>query len=101
VVHRLRKASHIFDRVSGVVLVVAGAFIVFYWTLILSSGENALSNNALTIWVEGLQADLTELIGKVPLWLWVPALGIPIALALAYALRDTTPSDRHLEKSTV
>jgi len=103
VVHRLRRASHVFDRISGIVLVIAGAFIVFYWTLVLSSGDNALSNNALTVWVEGLQADVTELIGKAPLWVWVPVLVIPIAVAAAYALRDDAGngSDRPVEDSTV
>jgi cytochrome c biogenesis protein CcdA len=86
-VHRLRRASSVFDKVSGAVLVVAGAFIVFYWTLVLSSGENALSNNPLTVWVEGLQSDLTDLISRVPLWLWVPILVIPVATAAAFALR--------------
>ena len=86
-VHRLRRASAVFDKVSGVVLIVAGAFIVFYWTLVLSSGENALSNNALTVWVEELQADLTDLIARVPLWLWVPLLGGPVVAAAAFALR--------------
>ena len=97
-VHRLRRASAVFDRVSGAVLVLAGAFIVFYWTLVLSSGDNALSNNAVTVWAEGLQADLTDLIGRVPLWLWIPALGIPVAAALAYALRGR-PADQPLEES--
>ncbi len=92
-VHRLRRASSVFDKVSGAVLVVAGAFIVFYWTLVLSSGENALSNNALTVWVEDLQADLTDLIGQVPLWLWVPLLGGPVAVATAFALRGRPRSD--------
>ena len=69
-------------------LVVAGAFIVFYWTLVINSGENALSNNALTVWAEGLQSDLTDLIGKLPLWLWIPVLLIPLAGAGVYAVRD-------------
>ena len=86
-VHRLRRASAVFDKVSGAVLVAAGAFIVFYWTLVLSSGENALSNNALTVWVEDLQADLTDLIGRVPLWVWVPLLGGPVVAAAVFALR--------------
>lgn len=96
-VHRLRRASQLFDRISGSILVVAGAFIVFYWTLVLSAGDNALSNNPLTVWVEGLQADLTGLIGKVPLWVWVPALGVPILIAARYALRDPLPAE--LEES--
>lgn len=96
-VHRLRRASHLFDRISGSILVVAGAFIVFYWTLVLSAGDNALSNNPLTVWVEGLQTDLTGLIGKVPLWVWVPVLGVPILIAARYALRDPLPAE--LEES--
>ena len=66
---------------------VAGAFIVFYWTLVINSGEDALSNNSLAVWVEGLQSDLTELIGAVPLWLWIPILVVPLAGATTYALR--------------
>ncbi|MGI9646982.1 MAG: cytochrome c biogenesis CcdA family protein [Acidimicrobiia bacterium] len=99
VVHRLRRASHLFDRISGSILVIAGAFIVFYWTLVLSAGENALSNNPLTVWVEGLQADLTGLIGAVPLWVWIPVLGAPVLIAARYALRDSSPSS--LEESGV
>jgi cytochrome c biogenesis protein CcdA len=91
-VHRLRRASHIFDRLSGSILVIAGAFIVFYWALVLSSGDNALSNNPLTIWVEGVQADLTGLIGAVPLWVWVPVLGAPVLIAARYALSEPSPA---------
>lgn len=97
IVHRLRRASRVVDRVSGVVLVIAGAFIVFYWTLVITSGENALASNPLTVWVEGLQSDLTELIGAVPLWLWIPVLLVPLAAAASYALRD--PDDRVIEES--
>ena len=100
IVHHLRRASHIFDRVSGIVLVAAGSFIVFYWTLVLSSGDNALSNNRLTVWVEGVQSSLTELIGIVPLWLWIPGLATPIAFAVAYARRDRGGAERPLEESS-
>jgi cytochrome c biogenesis protein CcdA len=100
IVHHLRRASRIFDRVSGIVLVAAGSFIVFYWTLVLSSGDNALSNNRLTVWVEGVQSSLTELIGIVPLWLWIPGLATPIAFAVAYARRDDGGAERPLEESS-
>ncbi len=101
VVHHLRRASQVFDRVAGVVLVAAGAFIVFYWTLVLSSGDNALSENALTVWVEGVQADLTDLIGSVPLWVWVPVLMLPISVAAAYAVRDPNRTGHRLGKSSL
>jgi len=92
-VQRLRRASHLFDRISGIILVIAGAFIVFYWTLVLSAGDNALSNNPLTVWVEGLQADLTGLIGTVPLWVWVPVLVAPVLIAARYALSDSSRAE--------
>ncbi len=87
IVHRLRQASRVFNKVSGVILVLAGTFVVFYWSLLLASGDDALSDNALTVWVEGLQSDLTAQFSKVPELLWIPILGIPIFAALLYALR--------------
>jgi ABC-type polysaccharide/polyol phosphate export permease len=97
----LRRAARLFDRVAGIGLVAAGAFIVFYWTLVLSSGDNALSTNPLTVWVEGLQADLTDVIGTVPLWLWVPVLAVPIAAATAYAIGRGRHSETAATRSNV
>jgi cytochrome c biogenesis protein CcdA len=107
IVHRLRQASRVFNKVSGAILVLAGTFVVFYWSLLLVNGDDALSDNALTVWVEGLQSDLTEQFFKVPKLLWIPILGIPIAGALFYALRGDSngngrppTSQRKLEETT-
>ena len=107
IVHRLRQASRVFNKVSGVILVFAGTFVVFYWSLLLVNGDDALSDNALTVWVEGLQSDLTDQFAKVPELLWIPILGIPIAAALIYALRGGSGNGRpptpqqQLEETTV
>ena len=107
IVHRLRQASRVFNKVSGVILVLAGTFVVFYWSLLLVNGDDALSDNALTVWVEGLQSDLTDQFAKVPELLWIPILGIPIAAALIYALRGGSGNGRpptpqqQLEETTV
>lgn len=97
VVHRLRQASHVFNKVSGAVLVLAGAFIVFYWTLLLANGDDALSENALTVWVESVQSDLTDFIGSLPIGLWIAILGIPIVVGLIYALRGEDKGDPPVE----
>jgi cytochrome c biogenesis protein CcdA len=88
VVHRLRQASRRFNQIAGLVLVMAGAFIVFYWSLILSSGDNALTGNPLTVWVEEAQSQLVDWIGLIPAGIWIVILGIPLVGAFIYATRD-------------
>lgn len=85
VIHHLRRASHRFNQVSGVVLVLAGAFIVFYWSLVIINGDNALADNPLTVWVESLQTTIVGWIGRVPSLAWAGMLGALIIAALAYA----------------
>lgn len=51
-VRRLRSASKAVSTVSGIVLVGAGLFIVWYWLTILSSGAIALGSTGPAAWVE-------------------------------------------------
>ncbi len=103
VLHRLRQASRVFNTISGAVLVLAGAFVIFYWSLVRINGDDALTENSLTVWVEGLQSDLTEQFYRVPELLWIPILGIPIAVALFYALRGNggSPPPQQLEETAI
>ena len=89
-VHRLRQVSRRFNQLAGVVLVLAGAFIVFYWSLVLSSGDNALTENPLTVWVEAAQSRLVDWIGVIPAGLWLAILGVPLLAAFVYATRDSS-----------
>lgn len=65
-------------------MVVAGAFIVFYWTLVLRLGPEALAANPITRWVEEVSADLTGIIGDNPL-VWLGVLGVLLGGAWLYA----------------
>ena len=66
-VRQARQLSGSANRIAGALLVVAGGFIVFYWTLVLRLGADALSENPVTRWVESLSGDVTALVGDHPL----------------------------------
>ncbi len=88
VVRRLRGAGRHLPRISASVLILAGAFIVWYWTTILRWGAGALSDNALVRFIDGLSAGLTTSVGDNPLAaLVVLAAVIGLALALLHRRR--------------
>jgi cytochrome c biogenesis protein CcdA len=66
-VRKLRGAAQYINNISGVVMILAGGFIVWYWATILRSGAGALGDNALVRFIDGLSAMLTTLIGDSPL----------------------------------
>lgn len=83
-VNAARRVSRQANRVAGVLLAIAGAFIVFYWTLVLRLGPEALVTNPITRWVEGVSGDLTGIIGDRPL-LWLGIFGALVMGAWLYA----------------
>lgn len=66
-VRKLRSTAPYINNLSGVVMMLAGGFIVWYWATILRSGAGALGDNALVRFVDGLSAMLTTLISDSPL----------------------------------
>jgi cytochrome c biogenesis protein CcdA len=74
-VKRLRSASKYVNRISGVVLVLAGGFIVWYWATILLSGADALATNGPVRFVDSLSSTLTSAVAGNPL--------VTVALLLA------------------
>ena len=58
IVRLVRSSARYVNRVSGVVLVGAGLFIVWYWVTVLSSGSIALADNGLVRWIGVLWAAL-------------------------------------------
>jgi cytochrome c biogenesis protein CcdA len=91
-VNRIRRLSHQANRIAGVLLVVAGGFIVFYWTLVLRLGADALIDNPLTRWVETASSDLTGLIGDNPLAVLLVVVAL-LAGSWLYASTNKTPTD--------
>ncbi len=87
-----RRVSQRANTIAGALMVVAGAFIVFYWTLVLRLGPEALANNPITLRVEEISADLTGIIGDNPL-IWLTVLGVLVGGAWLYASSRKQPVD--------
>jgi len=88
----IRSFSRMANQVAGGLLVVAGSFIVFYWTLVLRLGAKALVDNPITRWVELASGELTGLIGDNPLWV-VLFVGVVILGSWVYSSPRNSPSD--------
>ena len=85
-VRKLRGAARYINNISGVVMVLAGGFIVWYWATILRSGAGALGDNALVRFIDGLSATLTSLISDSPLtaaMVLLAVIAVPIAVLRA------------------
>jgi cytochrome c biogenesis protein CcdA/peroxiredoxin len=88
IVTRLRSSARYINRISGAVLVLAGAYIVWFWGTTLFSGAGALNNSGAFRFFETLSQRGTEIFGENAL-LWGVVLGGFIAATAAYAfLRD-------------
>jgi cytochrome c biogenesis protein CcdA len=85
-VRKLRGTAPYINKISGVVMILAGSFIVWYWATILRSGASALGNNALVRFVDRLSATLTTLISDNPLTAAIVVLAVivvPVAVVRA------------------
>jgi cytochrome c-type biogenesis protein len=79
----LRRSARYLSRVAGAILVVAGAYIVFFWATNLSRSPTSLSDPV--VFVERISSVLTQLVGGSPL-LWGALLGGLVLVAVAYSL---------------
>lgn len=64
IVRRLRSSARYVNTISGVILIAAGIFIIWYWTTILAAGGVAAGQNGLVRWVDSVSSDLTTFIGE-------------------------------------
>jgi cytochrome c biogenesis protein CcdA/peroxiredoxin len=88
IVHRLRSSARYINRISGVVLILAGAYIVWFWGTTLASGAGALNDSGAFRFFETLSQRATEAFGQNALF-WGLVLGGLIAAAAGYAfLKD-------------
>jgi cytochrome c biogenesis protein CcdA/peroxiredoxin len=89
---RLRSSARYINKISGAVLVLAGAYIVWFWGTALTSGAGALNNSGAFRFFETLSQRATETFGENAL-LWGVVLGGLIAATAAYAfLKDRVSS---------
>jgi len=96
----LRRSARYINRVAGAILVVAGAYIVWFWSTSLASGATALGENGAFRFVEDLSQRAFRIIGDHAL-AWGLGLGaVILAAVLTVWLRndeDAAPDeDREL-----
>jgi cytochrome c-type biogenesis protein len=89
-VQRLRRSAAYVNRISGAILLLAGAYIVWFWFANLSDPLTA--SGPVTV-VERWSSQLTQLIGERPL-LWGGLLAVATTAALAYLVRHGRGSAR-------
>jgi cytochrome c-type biogenesis protein len=92
-VGRVRSMARYTTRLAGGLLVLAGAYIAFYWaTVLVPQQGDARAGGALVTGVEALSSRLTTAIGTRPLLPGLVLLAV-IAIAAAYARRGRDRPD--------
>ncbi len=82
-VRRLRSASRAVSTISGIVLIGAGLFIVWYWVTILSFGATALGTSGPAAWVERASSASITFISNNPA---VVAVGLAAIVAAPFLM---------------
>jgi cytochrome c biogenesis protein CcdA len=77
----LRRSARVINRAAAVILIAAGAYIVWFWGTNLSSGATALSGSGPFRFIENLSQRALQVIGGHPL-LWGLGLGALILIAM-------------------
>ena len=86
IVGKLRSSARYINRASGVVLVLAGAYIVWFWATNLGRGADALNDSGAFRFTETLSQRTTEIFGENAL-IWALVFGGLIVAVIAYAFR--------------
>jgi cytochrome c biogenesis protein CcdA len=90
-VRHLRRVLPYVDRISGLLLVLAGAYLIWYWTAHLAGGDGGAAVDLVESWSAGATARLADGGVRLGLVLAVVAAG---AGAWAVARRRTRPGGR-------
>lgn len=88
IVARLRSFSRHLDKVSGLVMIVAGAFITWYWATVLSGDGVALGTTGVVRWIDEASATVTGFLGR---------NAVPIAIVVLGAALITWLTSRRRE----
>jgi cytochrome c biogenesis protein CcdA len=91
IVKFIRGASRWIGPVSGVVLIAAGLFIVWYWATILVTGSVALGGNGLVRFVDQISSAITDFVRRNAIWV---TTGLVALVGLvAFRLRKTSAGE--------
>ena len=92
IVGKLRTSARYINRTSGVILVVAGTYIVWFWATNVGQGPDALNDSGAFRFTETLSQRATEIFGENSAN-WALVFGGLIVAVSAYALRPAKPTD--------
>jgi cytochrome c-type biogenesis protein len=92
-----RGLGRVVNRLAGMLLLVAGLYVVAYWTILLAGVDGGFLDPAI-VGVERASSQLTMLIGDRPV-LWGVAFAAVVALGVA-ANRALNRSSRREEETT-
>lgn len=81
-VKRMRAASRHVNRISGIVLIFAGAFIVWYWSIVLLTGADALGTSRPIRFIDDLSSSVTSIVASNPVITAVVLLIVVVAAGL-------------------
>lgn len=96
-VTRLRGAMRHVDRVAGALLVVAGAYIVYYWVFSLSTTPGTTTGAGPARFVEGLSADASRWLSDWGAVVGVALTGVIVVTAGYLLLRRYEIDDEFLD----
>lgn len=86
----LRGSARHISRVSGVILIAAGLYIVWFWTVSLRSGAQALGDNVSFRFVENISQTVQNVIASAPLVWGLGFLGIVAVAVIVVVVTQRT-----------
>lgn len=93
IIARLRGAARYVTRFSGWIMIVSGAFIVWYWTSILARGSVAAGSAGAARFVERVSSGATSFIGSRPATVAIVAV-VVIGLVVVLQRRGRRLNER-------
>lgn len=87
-VRRLRRAVRFVQRLSGGLLIVSGAYVVYFWAYTLATGGTGRGGSAPITFVDGISARATNLVGLSGLGFGLLLLAVVLGALASRLLRE-------------
>jgi cytochrome c biogenesis protein CcdA len=88
----IRGASRWIGPASGLILIAAGAFIVWYWATVLIAGSVALGQVGLVRFVDQMSSTITDYVRRNAAWVTLGLVGVVAAIGWRLASMDDEES---------
>lgn len=98
VVAKLRSLTKYLDTISGVVMTIAGGFIMWYWATVLSGSGVELGSTDLVRWIDRTSAAATGFLGRNAWWVTAATLTTVVVVWLR-SKNVAEPTDQDLSET--